>query len=89
MIETRGGTPIRIKQVATVGIGAKPRLGQVGLDDKDDVVQGIVVMLRGQDPGAVIKLVKEKITELNERILPEGVEVISFLDRTTLVQTYS
>ncbi|WP_018108709.1 efflux RND transporter permease subunit [Bacteroides propionicifaciens] len=87
LIETRGGTPIRIKQVATVGIGAKPRLGQVGLDDKDDVVQGIVVMLRGQDPGAVIKLVKEKITELNERILPEGVEVIPFLDRTTLVQT--
>ena len=87
LIETRGGTPIRVKQVASVGIGSKPRLGQVGLDDKDDVVQGIVVMLRGEDPGVVIKNVKEKITELNERILPEGVEVIPFLDRTTLVDT--
>ena len=87
LIETRGGTPIRVKQVASVGIGSKPRLGQVGLDDKDDVVQGIVVMLRGEDPGVVIKNVKEKIAELNERILPEGVEVIPFLDRTTLVDT--
>ncbi len=87
LIETRGGTPIRVKQVATVNISSKPRLGQVGLDDKDDVVQGIVVMLRGQNPGEVIEHVKEKITELNERILPPEVEIVPFLDRTTLVDT--
>lgn len=87
LIETRGGTPIRVKQVATVSISSKPRLGQVGLDDEDDVVQGIVVMLRGQNPGEVIKHVKEKIEELNERILPADVQIVPFLDRTTLVDT--
>lgn len=87
LIETRGGTPIRVKQVATVSISSKPRLGQVGLDAEDDVVQGIVVMLRGQNPGEVIKNVKEKITELNERILPPEVQIVPFLDRTTLVDT--
>lgn len=87
LIETRGGTPIRIKQVATVSISSKPRLGQVGLDDENDVVQGIVVMLRGQNPGEVIESVKEKIVELNQRILPDEVEIVPFLDRTTLVNT--
>lgn len=87
LIETRGGTPIRVKQVAAVNISSKPRLGQVGLDDEDDVVQGIVVMLRGQNPGEVIKAVKEKIDELNERILPSEVQIVPFLDRTTLVDT--
>lgn len=87
LIEVKGGTPIRVKQVATVSVSAKPRLGQVGLDDNDDVVQGIVVMLRGQNPTEVIKNVKEKINELNDRILPEGVKVEPFLDRTTLVDS--
>jgi len=50
LIEVRGGTPIRVKQVAEVSVGSKPRLGQVGLDDNDDVVQGIVIMLRGETP---------------------------------------
>lgn len=87
LIETRGGTPIRVKQVATVDVSSKPRLGQVGLDDQNDVVQGIVVMLRGQNPGEVIKNVKAKIEELNGRILPAGVKIVPFLDRTTLVHT--
>ena len=87
LIDTRGGTPIRVKQVATVDVSSKPRLGQVGLDDQNDVVQGIVVMLRGQNPGEVIKNVKAKIEELNGRILPAGVKIVPFLDRTTLVDT--
>jgi len=85
LIEVKGGTPIRVKQVATVDVSSKPRLGQVGLQDDDDVVQGIVVMLRGQNPGEVIKNLKEKIEELNSRILPEDVKIEPFLDRTTLV----
>ncbi|MGM5630586.1 CusA/CzcA family heavy metal efflux RND transporter [Apibacter raozihei] len=87
LIEVKGSTPVRVKQVATVSVGAKPRLGQVGLDDKDDVVQGIVVMLRGQNPGEVIKNLKEKISELNERILPEDVKMEPFIDRTNLVDS--
>ncbi|MDR1503163.1 MAG: CusA/CzcA family heavy metal efflux RND transporter [Prevotella sp.] len=87
LIEVKGGTPIRVKQVATVDVSSKPRLGQVGLDDEDDVVQGIVIMLRGQNPGEVIGHLKEKITELNDRILPEDVKIEPFLDRTTLVDS--
>lgn len=85
LIEVKGSTPIRVKQVANVSVSSKPRLGQVGLDDRDDVVQGIVVMLRGQNPGDVIKNLKLKIADLNDRILPENVKIEPFLDRTTLV----
>jgi len=87
LIEVKGGTPIRIKQVASVSVSSNPRLGQVGLDDNDDVVQGIVIMLRGQNPGEVIERLKEKITELNHRILPENIKIKPFLDRTTLVHS--
>lgn len=87
LIEVKGGTPIRVKQVASVNVSSKPRLGQVGLDNDDDVVQGIVIMLRGQNPSDVIVNLKEKITELNERILPENVKIEPFLDRTTLVDS--
>jgi cobalt-zinc-cadmium resistance protein CzcA len=85
LIEVKGGTPIRVKQVADVSVSSRPRLGQVGLDDRDDVVQGIVIMLRGQNPGEVINNLKIKIDELNERILPEEIKIEPFLDRTTLV----
>ncbi|MDR0505507.1 MAG: CusA/CzcA family heavy metal efflux RND transporter [Dysgonamonadaceae bacterium] len=85
LIEVRGNTPIRVKQVASVSISSKPRLGQVGLNDEDDLVQGIVVMLRGQNPGRVINDLKVKIAELNDRILPDNVKIEPFLDRTTLV----
>ena len=87
LIEVRGSTPIRVKQVATVDVGSRPRLGQVGLDDEDDIVQGIVVMLRGQNPGEVINSLKAKIEELNDRILPDEVRIEPFLDRTTLVDS--
>ncbi|MFT4072258.1 MAG: CusA/CzcA family heavy metal efflux RND transporter [Dysgonamonadaceae bacterium] len=87
LIETRGGTPIRVKQVADVVVSSKPRLGQVGLGDKEDVVEGIVVMLRGQNPGKVIHDLKQKIDELNTRIFPENVKIEPFIDRTSLVET--
>jgi len=87
LIEVKGGTPIRVKQVASVSVSSNPRLGQVGIDNDDDVVQGIVIMLRGQNPGEVIARLKEKISELNDRILPENVQIKPFLDRTTLVNT--
>jgi len=87
LIDVKGNTPIRVKEVAEVIISSKPRQGQVGLNDDDDVVQGIVVMLRGQNPSEVIKNLKEKIDELNDRILPENVKIVPFMDRTTLVNT--
>lgn len=87
LITLRKGVPIYIKNVARVEIGAKPRLGQCGLNAYEDVVQGIVLMRRGEDPSTVIPLLKEKVHELNTRILPPGVRIEPFLDRTELVQT--
>lgn len=84
-IDLKGSTPILIKNVADVVVSAKPRLGQVGFNDYEDVVEGIVVMLRGENPSEVIHHLKNKIDELNERILPEGVEIQTIIDRTTLV----
>ncbi len=85
LIETKGTTPILVKHVAEVKVSAKPRLGVVGLQDEDDLVQGIVVMLRGENPGEVIARLKEKIVDLNERILPKDVKIEPFIDRTELV----
>ena len=85
LIEVKGSTPICVRQVATVSVSSMPRLGQAGLDRDDDLVQGIVIMLRGQNPGEVIKNLKAKISDLNGRILPDDVKIQPFLDRTTLV----
>jgi len=68
-------------------VGSKPRLGQVGLDNSDDLVEGIVVMLRGENPSEVIANLRTRINELNERILPKGVTIEPFIDRTELVNT--
>jgi heavy metal efflux system protein len=85
LIEVRGTTPILVKHVANVKVSAKPRLGQVGLQDDDDLVQGIVIMLRGENPGEVIDRLKLKIADLNERILPPDVKIEPFIDRSDLV----
>ncbi|WP_447637218.1 efflux RND transporter permease subunit [Flavobacterium microcysteis] len=87
LIEVKGSTPILVKHVAEVKVGSKPRLGQVGLDNSDDLVEGIVVMLRGENPSEVIANLRTRINELNERILPKGVTIEPFIDRTELVNT--
>jgi len=87
LIEVKGNTPILVKHVAKVAINAKPRLGQVGYQDENDVVQGIVVMLRGENPSAVISNLKTKIDDLNDRILPKNVKIVPIIDRTDLVNT--
>ena len=86
-IEVKGSTPILVKHVAEVNISAKPRLGQVGYNEKDDVVQGIVIMLRGENPSEVITRIKTKIAELNGGELPGDVEIVPIIDRTELVNT--
>lgn len=87
MIDNINGTPILVKNVAEVIETGKPRLGQVGFNDEDDLIQGIIVMLRGENPNKVIERVKERIEDLNERILPDGVYLEPFIDRTDLVNT--
>lgn len=84
-IKLNGSTPILIKNVADVVVSNKPRLGQVGYNENDDMVQGIVIMLRGENPSEVIGNLKAKIEELNTRTLPDNVKIETVVDRTKLV----
>ncbi len=84
-ITARNGTAILVRDVAEVQIGAVPRLGIVGQDDVDDVVTGIVVMRKGENPSVVLKGVKAKIETLNDRGLPRGVQIVPYYDRTWLM----
>ena len=85
LIKVKGSTPVLVKQVAEVTITAKPRLGQVGVDTDKDLVEGIVVMLRGENPSEVIVQLRKTIDELNNRILPSDVKIVPVIDRTELV----
>lgn len=87
LINVKGSVPVLIKDVAKVVKTAKPRLGQVSLGSQEDVVEGIVVMLRGENPAEVIDKLKTKIEELNASILPDDVKIKPFIDRTELVNT--
>ena len=85
VVSARSGTPILIRDIATVNIGAVPRLGIVGQDKDDDVVTGIVIMRKGENPSIVLKGVKEKIATLNTKGLPKGVQIVPYYDRTWLM----
>ncbi|MEY4363584.1 MAG: hypothetical protein RLZZ24_936, partial [Pseudomonadota bacterium] len=85
VITARGNTPVLVRDVAKVVIGAVPRLGTVGQDQDDDVVTGIVIMRKGENPSVVLKGVKDKIADLNARVLPAGVQIVPFYDRTWLM----
>lgn len=79
------GTPVLVRHVAEVVESGKPRLGQAGLDRADDLVEGIVVMLRGENPSEVVERLKARIADLNDRLLPPDVKIEAFHDRTGLV----
>lgn len=85
VVAAHGGTPILIRDIAEVKTGAVPRLGVVGQDLDDDVVTGIVIMRKGENPSVVLKGVKDKIAALNARGLPPGVQIVPFYDRTWLM----
>jgi cobalt-zinc-cadmium resistance protein CzcA len=85
IVDNIKGTPILVKNVATVSPSHFPRVGQTGLNDNDDVVEGIVVMRKGENPREVLGRVKEKIEELNDKILPADVKIVTFYDRDNLM----
>ena len=85
VVKNINGTPILVKNLADVHESCLPRLGQVGRMDENDVVQGILVMRKGENPGEVIANLKDKIEELNQNVLPEDVRIIPFYDREDLV----
>jgi heavy metal efflux system protein len=95
VIKTQNGTPLRVGDVATVEQGAKIRLGQVGkaihrddgkIIDDDDVVEGTLFLRKGGDADSTLRAIHKKVKELNDHILPPGVKVVPFLDRSDLVR---
>src|ERR1700733_6753897 len=94
VLTTRNGTAIRIKDIAVVEMGPRIRLGHMArathrsdgvIVDEPDVIQGSVLMLKGAEEGPTLDAIHEKVTQLNERILPEGVKIIPMLDRSDLL----
>jgi len=87
VVAEHAGVPILVKDIGEVNAGAVPRQGLVGMDDRDDIVTGIVLMRKGENPSLVLNGVKEKVKELNERILPKSVTMVPYYDRTWLIDT--
>src|ERR1700677_2576079 len=95
VIKTQSGTPLHIRDIATVAQGPKIRLGQFGrairrengkIINNEDVVSGIVLLRKGADSDDVLKAIHAKVDELNNVILPAGVKVVPFIDRSELVE---
>jgi len=95
VILTKGGTPIRVKDIAVVSQGPKIRLGQFAravhredgvIIDNDDVVSGIVLLRKGAPADPALRALHQRIDELNDHILPPGVKIVPFIDRSDLVR---
>ena len=86
VVKNVNGTPILVRHLAKVHESCQPRLGQVGREDENDVVEGIVVMRKGENPEKVIAALKDKIDEIQREDLPKDVAVKTFYDREDLVR---
>src|SRR6266851_5266653 len=82
---TKSGAPVYIKQLGDVSIGAKVPMGRVGKDDEDDIVQGVVLMRRGEKSLPTLERVRQKVEQLNHGILPKGMRIVPYYDRTNLI----
>jgi len=79
------GVPIRVRDIGDVEIGHAPRLGEFGFQKNDDAVEGVILMLRGEQTQNVLKGVEAQTEELNRHILPPDVKIHPFYDRSQLV----
>ena len=79
------GVPILVRDIAQVLVSGAPLQGLAGQDDADDIVNGIVVMRKGENPSTVLTGLKEKIAFVNKSILPKGVEIVPYYDRSWLI----
>lgn len=85
LVKTTPLGPVHVRDVATVLEGSTPRRGVVGRASTDEVVEGIVLLRRGENPSVVLGRLKERIAELERTVLPPGVKLRAFYDRTDLV----
>ncbi|MGJ5020670.1 efflux RND transporter permease subunit [Bradyrhizobium oligotrophicum] len=88
MVSQSGGNPVLVKDVANVTVAEKPRLGIAGLNNNDDIVQGIVLMRRGEQSSPTIARVEQLVDQINNStILPPGVRIERIYDRKDLIDT--
>jgi cobalt-zinc-cadmium resistance protein CzcA len=86
MLTSTNGTPVFLKDVATVEVGNEPRLGIAGKDDDDDIVEGIVLMRRGAESKPTIAAVEAQVEKINKSgVLPPGVRIQKVYDRSDLI----
>jgi cobalt-zinc-cadmium resistance protein CzcA len=94
VIATKAGTPVKVRDIAVVSQGPKIRLGRNGraihhkdgkIIDNDDVVEGIILLKKGAEADGTLEAIHDKVKELNEKLLPPGVKITPFLDRSDLV----
>src|ERR1700748_1981186 len=96
VVKSQNGTPLHISDIADVQQGPKIRLGKIGkathrasdgrIFDNPDTVEGIVLLRKGAESEATLDSIHAKVKQLNEQILPPGVKVVPFLDRSQLVE---
>lgn len=84
VVDTRDGKPILVSDLGQVEIGDRPRSGIVSFNQQDDIIEGIVLMTKGQNAAKVIEALRQKVEVVNES-LPAGVKIVPFYDRTGLV----
>src|SRR3982075_1829824 len=86
MLTQSGGNPVLVKDVASVMVGNQPRLGIAGQNEDDDIVQGIVLMRRGEQSMPTIERVHQEVQRINSAgILPPGVQIERIYDRKELI----
>ncbi|MBC7673657.1 MAG: efflux RND transporter permease subunit, partial [Polaromonas sp.] len=85
VVASRGAMPIRVRDIGTVQVGGAPREGIVAKDRLDDVVEGIVLMRKGENALTVLDGVRQKTEVINATLLPHGTRLVPFYDRATLV----
>src|SRR5215831_9118142 len=84
-VAAKNGTPVYLKQLGEVSVGAKVPVGKVGKDEQSDIVQGVVLMRRGEKSLPTLDRVRQKVEMLNNGILPQGMRIVPYYDRTNLI----
>lgn len=91
VVKAENGIPIFLKDLGRLKYGNVERKGILGYSDKErnysDSIEGIVLLLKGENPSVVLEKIHQYVDELNNELLPEGVKIHTFLDRTELVDT--
>ena len=87
VVAQRNGVPVLVRDIASVNIGAVPRQGITAQDGDDEAVTGVVLMRKGENPSEVLAALKERVETLNSTMLPRGVKIVPFYDRTWMIGT--